>query len=88
MMPPKTPICRVVIPSAEVVEFSVIASTPPFAMMRTLIAVFITRYAIAPERAATSFSFLAMPIATPIANSSARLSKTALPVLLIMSNIV
>ena len=35
------------------------------------------QWAIAPERAATSFSFFAIPIATPIANRSARLSKTA-----------
>ena len=41
-----------------------------------------------PESAATSFSLFAIPIATPIAKRSARLSKTTLPVLLIMSRIV
>ena len=43
MMPPKTPICRVVMPRTEVVEFSAMASTPPAALIMALMAVFMTR---------------------------------------------
>lgn len=37
------PICKVVIPSVLVVEFSAIASTPPLAVINALIAVFMIR---------------------------------------------
>ena len=77
-----------VIPRVEVVELSGIAATPPFASIIALIAVFIMRYEIAPASAATAFSFFAIPIATPIANSSGRLSKTTSPVLLMILRIV
>ena len=43
---------------------------------------------MAPDRAATSFSFFAMPMATPMANSSARLLNTALPHWFMMSRMV
>jgi hypothetical protein len=49
-----------------------------------LIATFITKYAISAERAATSFSFFAIPMATPTAKISGKLSNTALPTLFIM----
>ena len=75
-------------PSMVVVELAAIASTPPAALIIALMAVFITRYAIAPDRAATSFSFFAIPMATPIAKSRARLLKTALPHWFMMSSTV
>ncbi len=43
---------------------------------------------MAPDSAATSFSFLAMPMATPMANSRARLPKMALPHWFMMSSTV
>ena len=41
---------------------------------------------MAPDRAATSFSRFAMPMATPMANSNARLLNTALPHWFMMSS--
>ena len=52
----------------------------PFAVINALIAVFIIKNDTAAAKAATSFSFFAMPIATPIAKSRARLPNTTLPV--------
>ena len=43
--------------------------------------------ATAAASAATAFSFLAIPIATPIANSNGKLAKTELPAALITLNI-
>ena len=45
---------------------------------------FMTRKAIMAERAATSFSAFAMPMATPTAKIIGRLSKITLPALLMM----
>ena len=45
----------------------------------TLIAECITKKAIAPDRAATSFSFFAIPIETPIAKMRGRFAKMILP---------
>ena len=50
-----------------------------------LMAVFMTKKAITADRAATSFSFFAIPIATPTAKISGRLSKTALPTLFMIT---
>ena len=47
---------------------------------------FITKYAITADKAETSFSFFAIPIATPTANNRGRLSKTALPTLFIITS--
>ena len=58
--------------------FPLISSIP-------LIEIFITKYAITAERADTSFSFFAIPMATPTANNSGRLSNTALPTLFMMT---
>ena len=44
-----------------------------------LIAVCITKKATAPDNAATSFSFFAIPIATPIAKIIGRFANTTLP---------
>ena len=44
-----------------------------------LIDTFITKYAMTAESADTSFSFFAIPIATPTAKMSGRLSNIALP---------
>lgn len=43
IIPPKTPICNVVMPSIEVVELAAMASTPPLALIMALMAVFMTR---------------------------------------------
>jgi len=40
-----------------------------------------TKYAINADNAATSFSFFAIPIATPTAKINGKLSNTALPTL-------
>ena len=42
-MPPKTPICKVVIPKVEVVVLAAMASTPPRAVIMAEMAVFMTR---------------------------------------------
>ena len=44
-----------------------------------LMAEFIIKNAITADKAATAFSFLAMPIATPTANKRGRLSNTTEP---------
>ena len=51
-----------------------------------LIDICMTRNAIMAERAATSFSALAMPMATPTANIMGRLSNITLPALLMITN--
>ena len=43
MMPPKTPICKVVMPREVVVELAGMAATPPPALIMALMAVFMTR---------------------------------------------
>ena len=78
-MPPNTPVCRVVIPKDTVSEPSGSVLAASVMSIIALIAEFITRKAIAPASAATSFSFLAIPIATPIAKSRGRLSKITEP---------
>ena len=51
-----------------------------------LIAVFITKYAITADSAETSFSFFAIPMATPTAKIKGRLSNTALPTLFMITS--
>ena len=94
IIPPNTPICKDWIPQIEVMvpsnTFEAIvpsAVISPVITSIALIATFITKNAINAESAATSFSFFAIPIATPTAKISGRLSNTALPTLfMIMSN--
>ena len=79
MIPPNTPVCTVGIPHADAMVPSIaspitspLSDTVPDRTRSAKIAVFMTRYAITDEIAATSFSAFAMPIATPTANKSAR----------------
>ena len=91
MIPPNTPICRVGIPSTFVMVPSRTnsatlpsANTLPVFCKTALMEIFITRNAIIADRAATSFSAFAMPMATPTAKMIGRLSKMTLPALLMM----
>ena len=59
----------------------------PYINNMVLKAVCIIINATAAASAATAFSFLAIPIATPIANSNGKLAKTELPAALITLNI-
>lgn len=103
MIPPNTPICRVLIPKTFVTEPSSIptaCSTAPTMPAMPLpaassttgtvislpdstksawIAVCMMKNAITLANAATSFSCLAIPTATPMANNKGRLSKITLP---------
>ena len=93
MIPPKTPICKVFIPQTEAIvpsstSFDMLPSERifPFISSILLMDMFITKYAITADKAETSFSFFAIPIATPTANNNGRLSKTALPTLFIITS--
>ena len=91
IIPPNTPICRdwiphteVTVPSSTFLAICPSAVISPLMRSMALIATFITKYAINAERAATSFSFFAIPMATPTAKISGKLSNTALPTLFII----
>ena len=91
MIPPNTPICSVLIPHTEAIvpsstflEIVPSAAILPLISSILLIEMCITKYAISADNAATSFSFFAIPIATPTAKISGRLSKIALPTLFMM----
>lgn len=91
IIPPNTPICsdwmpqtEVIVPSSTSEAIVPSAAISPFTSSMPLIATFITKYAISADSAATSFSFFAIPIATPTAKINGRLSNTALPTLFIM----
>ena len=91
MIPPNTPICSVWIPQTlTTVPLSTSpASDPssrisPITFSMPLIVAFITKKEIMAASAATSFSFFAIPIATPTANMIGRLSKIMFPALLMM----
>ena len=79
MMPPKAPIWSDVMPRTLAVAPSMNCSTPPVRSIMAEMAECITRNATPAERAATSFSARAMPIATPMAKMSGRLSKMTPP---------
>ena len=79
MMPPKAPICSEVMPSTLAVAPSMNCSTPPVRSIMAEMAECMTRNATAAESAATSFSARAMPMATPTAKMSGRLSKMTPP---------
>ena len=79
MMPPKAPICSEVMPSTLAVAPSMNWSTPPVTSIMAEMAECMTRNATAAESAATSFSARALPMATPTAKMSGRLSKITPP---------
>ena len=87
IIPPNTPICNEVIPTTSVVAPSSIFSAPPLIVIMAPIDACIMKKAIAAASAATSFSFFAIPIATPIAKIIGRLVKTIFPASLITWNI-
>ena len=66
-------------PTADVVAPSSMFSVPPLMVIIALIEACIMKNAMAAERAATSFSFLAIPMATPIAKIIGRFANTMLP---------
>ena len=66
-------------PTTFVIEPAGRLSAMPVTLSIALIAVCMTKKAIAPANAATSFSFFAIPIATPIANRIGRLAKIISP---------
>ena len=93
IIPPNTPICNVLIPQTEatVPSNTFFAMEPssrilPLIFSIALIEIFITKNAITADNAATSFSFLAIPIATPTANNNGKLSNTALPTLFMITS--
>ena len=93
MMPPNTPICKVWMPHTEAMVPSRTpgATVPsgrifPVMVSTALMDTCMTKNAIMAERAATSFSALAMPMATPTANIMGRLSNTTFPALAMMTN--
>ena len=99
-IPPNTPILSVVIPSISPYEFGAInpfdtrfsqdsSTVAPFPPIRSivLIDVCIIIKEIAAANAATSFSFFAIPIATPIAKISGKLANTEFPAALITESI-
>ncbi|MNE08975.1 hypothetical protein D3C81_1696670 [compost metagenome] len=55
----------------------------PFSCSMALMVACMAKKPTAPEMAATCFSLVAIPIATPMANSIGRLEKTTLPALFI-----
>ena len=81
-MPPKAPICSEVIPSTVAVEPSSRFSTPPVRLIMAEMLECITKKETAAARAATSFSWRAIPMATPMAKIKGRLSKITPPHLL------
>ena len=91
MIPPNTPSAAFWIPQTlTTVPLSTSpASDPssrisPITFSMPLIVAFITKKEIMAASAATSFSFFAIPIATPTANMIGRLSKIMFPALLMM----
>ena len=74
------------IPQTEVTAPASIASVPPFIVISALIDACMIKNAIAADSAATSFSFFAIPIATPMANRIGKLANTTFPASLITPN--
>ena len=70
-------------PTTSAVAPSNIFSAPPLIVIIAPIDACIIKNAIAADSAATSFSFLAIPMATPIANIIGRLANTIFPASLI-----
>ena len=79
MIPPNTPICKDVIPQTSAVAPLNMLSVPPLIVIMALIDACMMKNAITADNAATSFSFFAIPIATPIANRIGRLANTIFP---------
>ena len=79
MIPPNTPICKEVIPTTDVVAPLNIVSVPPFNEIIAPMEACMTKNAIAAARAATAFSFFAIPIATPIAKMRGRFPNIIFP---------
>ena len=77
MMPPNTPICRELMPSTLAVAPD--KSGAPKSLIIAPIVACMTKKAMTAERAETSFSCFAIPMATPIAKISGRLSNTTEP---------
>jgi len=74
------------VPSRTVSATCPLSRICPVTVSIAWIAVFITKNAITADKAATSFSFFAIPMATPTAKINGRLSNTALPTLFMITS--
>ena len=66
-------------PKFTVMEPSGRVDAASVSSIRALMAAFIMKKAMTDDSAATAFSFFAIPMATPMANNSGRLSNTTAP---------